>query len=164
MSSFIHWEKTKRQVNRDRYAFKFRMDRARYGNFIINHFYFIIAKAKMRIVKITGADGSFSGIKYVANSFGILAYHYHLTLHCIGVLCKPFLRFKIIPDRITLKFVITLCKMRPGDKFTGAINTFYSSKNICFLVQLHFWGCKIDILVMHLRFSIKNNLLVFYKY
>src|SRR5215204_3899657 len=108
MSLTAYWEKTKRQIDRDRYTFEFRVYRAGYCHFIIYDFYFIISKAKMRIVKITGTDGSFPGINYIANSFDILSYHYHFTLHCIGVLCKSFLRFKIKPDRITLKLVFSL--------------------------------------------------------
>src|SRR6187549_310591 len=119
MSSFVHWKETKRQIKRNWHTFELRMYRTRNCNFIVYHFYFIIPKAEMRIVKITGTNGSFSGINYIANSFGILGYHYHLTLYCIGIFRKSLLRFKIIPDRITLKFVIGLCKMCPVDKFTG---------------------------------------------
>src|SRR5687768_922138 len=108
MSFAAYWEKTKRQIKRNRNAFEFRVYGAGYCNFIIYNFYFIIPKAKMRIVKITRTDGSSSGINYIANSFGVFTYHYHLTLHCIGILCKSLLCFKIKPDRITLKFVFGL--------------------------------------------------------
>src|SRR5580765_3799408 len=122
-----YWKKSKRQINGYWHAFELGVYRTGYCNFIIYNFYFVIPKAKMRIVKITSADGSFSGINYIANSFCILGYHYHLTLHCIGILRKPFLCFKIIPDRITLKFVFALSKMGPVNKIPRAINAFYSS-------------------------------------
>src|SRR6185436_12280065 len=127
MSFAAYWKKSKRQINRYRHTFELRVYGSGYCDFIIYNFYFVIPKTKMWIVKITGADGSFSGINYVANSFSILAYHYHLTLHCISILCKSFLRFKIIPDRITLKFVLPLCEMCPVNKITGAINALYCS-------------------------------------
>src|SRR5688572_31684458 len=75
MSFAAYWEKTKRQIKRNRNAFEFRVYGAGYCNFIIYNFYFIIPKAKMRIVKITRTDGSSSGINYIANSFGVFTYH-----------------------------------------------------------------------------------------